>query len=580
MPSQQRESVSPVVSPAPQAQGPGTSGSGAGNAAAQAQMQLRPATGATAPASPPAAAGPGVGPAALAVASTNLDALRTAAAGSVIGNVDEEECLRLVALLTPAEQAAAAADTTLMQNLAGALDQDEIVVAVNALHLPLKWKAWWIEQAGETEDVADASWRTMVAGAPMPEVLEFIGWADLFNRTFAAKSSPILLALVDVALDATRLLDVMAGATRADGVVAAALSCLEAYGPGWAALTTGLPVGSALGAPERAALDRLVSAGTPTDAHAMELFRIRFNTRIENDTGTWTLVNIRSVWQQLDVLPDQDVSDNTVLEVFNATSGGGGLQGGDYIELGEDQPDVAELQHTVRHEIGHTVHDGPLKAQVDSWLRDGVKMWYYSADDAGFRSWVNDLGGFPAEYTDAAGATQTFGAAEQQRVIDMLLAFNGGGEAWDPARPTVYDPATAGDEQMWNAMPGDVRNAVDQSVGNWYTNHGNWQSGPKGKYFLNYWYRTPYYMSAEAEAIVDLTEDYASMSHFELFADAYAEFFEDPAGYTDRTKWGGGLDDDTKAFFNDTVIDHQPYTPPAAGAGVGAAPPAAAAGTP
>jgi len=124
-------------------------------------------------------------------------------------------------------------------------------------------------------------------------------------------------------------------------------------------------------------------------------------------------------------------------------------------------------------------------------------------------------------------------------------------------------------------MGANVKNAVDQSVENWYTNHGNWQSGPKGKYFLNYWYRTPYYMSAEAEAIVNITEDYASMSHYELFADAYAEYFKNPAGYTDRTKWGGRLDAATKSFFANTILDHQPYTPPAAAP---AAP--AAAGTP
>ena len=242
------------------------------------------------------------------------------------------------------------------------------------------------------------------------------------------------------------------------------------------------------------------------------------------------------VWRQLDVLPDQDVSDNTVLEVFRATSGGGGMQGGDYIEIGEAQPDVNELGHTVRYEIGHTVHDGPMKAQVDSWLRDGVKMWFYSADAAGMRSWVSDLGGFPAQYTDGTGATEAFGPAEQQRVLDMLLAYVGSGSVWAPSRPTVGDPAVAGDTELWAAMGANVKNAVDKSVEDWYTNHGNWQSGPKGKYFLNYW---------------------------------------SPACYTDRTKWGGRLDAATKSFFAHTILDHQPYTPPAAAP---AAP--AAAGTP
>lgn len=47
-----------------------------------------------------------------------------------------------------------------------------------------------------------------------------------------------------------------------------------------------------------------------------------------------------------------------------------------------------------------------------------------------------------------------------------------------------------------------------------------------------------------------------------------------PAGCTDPSKWGGGLDTATKSFFKDTVLNHQPYTPPAA------APAAPAAGAP
>lgn len=576
MPDQQQTTQIPAVSQAPPATSTGPASAGAGNAAAQSRLALQPTAGAAGPPAAPggAAGGPAVGPAA-AVASTNLDALRTAAEGNFIGNVDEEECLRLIALLTPAEQAAAGTDQGLMRNLAGALDQDEIVVAVNGLHLPLKWKIYWIDVARETEDVSGAAWRAMIAAAPLQEGMEYLGWGDLFNRTFPHQVSPTLCGFVDIALDAPRLLEAIAGAGRGDSVITAAVAAIEAYGPGWAALTAGLPVGSALSAPQRAALLKMVCVGNPTTAHAVELFRLRFNTRIENDSGAWTLENIRVVWRQLDVLPDQDVSDNTVLEVFRATSGGGGMQGGDYIEIGEAQPDVNELGHTVRHEIGHTVHDGPMKAQVDSWLRDGVKMWFYSADAAGMRSWVSDLGGFPAQYTDGTGATQAFGPAEQQRVLDMLLAYVGSGSVWAPSRPTVGDPAVAGDTELWAAMGANVKNAVDQSVENWYTNHGNWQSGPKGKYFLNYWYRTPYYMSAEAEAIVNITEDYASMSHYELFADAYAEYFKNPAGYTDRTQWGGRLDAATKSFFANTILDHQPYTPPAAAP---AAP--AAAGTP
>lgn len=514
----QQQTQAPVQSPAPTTgvTGPGAAtGGGSGNAAAQDRLALTDAT---------------------AAPTDALTSLRTAAEGSWYGDVDETECLRLITCLTPTERTTAGADTELLADLAGAFNQVEMATAVDGLRLALKWKVYWLERAGDLATVPPATWTAMFAAASVQEILEFIGWSELFGRAISAAMAPVLSALLTTLANPVRLLEIIAGPTRSDADVSAGLAHLEADAAGWTAFTTSLPQGSALTAEQRRAMARLVITGNPTVAHAMELFKIRFATRIENTTGSWTLANIRVVWAQLDLLPDEHVSDNTILDVFNATSGGGGMQGGDYIEIGEDGTDPAAMSHTVRHEIGHTVHDGPMKSTVDAWLQNGIKMWFYSKDAAGMRSWVNDLGGFPAEYTPAGGAATPFGVTEQNRAIAMLLEYVGPGNAWDPARATVDDPAVATDAAIWAAMPAGVQNAVTQSVSNWYTNHANFQSGAKGKYFLNYWYQTPFYMSPAAEAIVNATEDYASMSHYELFADAYAEYFKEAAGYTDPTR--------------------------------------------
>ena len=69
-------------------------------------------------------------------------------------------------------------------------------------------------------------------------------------------------------------------------------------------------------------------------------------------------------------------------------------------------------------------------------------------------------------------------------------------------------------------------------------------------------------------AIAATGDNYSAMSEKEFFANCYAEYFADPAGAKDKTKWGGSLSADVKSFFKKHIVERHPYLY-AAGAGAG-----------
>lgn len=328
----------------------------------------------------------------------------------------------------------------------------------------------------------------------------------------------------------------------------------------------GLTVGSAMSEPVRAGLRRMLSGMTVDQASIA--FEARFAHPLRNLTGTWTHDMITRVWDQLAVLPDQDVSGLTILTTFDAISGGGGFGPSweapdvvNTIALGEDNS-PASLDRIVRHEIGHAVH-AEIPAPINAWLQGEMGFWFYSGTADGYGSFVEDLGGFPSTWVDADGEEQTFEAAHRDMVLEMLRTFVGDGSAWTPSRGAVDEGAEGIEARVWAAMPEAVRNACEQSTAYWYANYANWQTGSKGQYFLNYWYARPFWMSADARAVVDAIGDsYTSMSEKEFFAEAYAEYFTDPAGYADPSRWGGSLPASVKDFFAKCIVDRQPYEPP------------------
>jgi hypothetical protein len=555
-----------------------------------------------------------------------IDRLRSAAEGNWIGNVDEDQCLSLINQLTPAEKATAILDGALMRNLCGAFDANEMVRAVTALSPPLqlKWKAYWIDYAGETENVPPSTWQTFFVLAPQQEVLEFVSWNSLFVRIKPSigtspivlfnnirptaawggllGSSAALMTWLSETSPATFVLDEITGSGIADGAIPAIVANMKATSV-WPTVTQGVGRGSAITPSNRTALRRL--AGLLPQPDCGDLFNIRFNKQLTAASGvSWVAGDIRAVWDQLAVLPEEDVSENTALTVFRAIGGDQAFANGDgSIELGtglssstfwgngptqganNGTPNPGRLGHTVRHEIGHRVH-AELQSTVDSWLQNGIKFWYFSGGAAGAASLIGDLGGFPGTFNDKRNDPVPFTGADQAR-INTLIANHSGGASWFPkasmlpATGTVVPDPTLPvgttmtqaerDVLLWDALDPRVRNVFVQSdSGPWYVNYTSHSLGPKGSYFWNHWYGKPYYFSSTALATINATGDnYSSMSEAELFANCYATFFANPAGYNDHSLWGG-ISADVDSFMRTHILERQPYTPPAPGVGSGA----------
>lgn len=321
-----------------------------------------------------------------------------------------------------------------------------------------------------------------------------------------------------------------------------------------AGITNGLPDGAAMPKDLRAALLRLVRAGAVSLDETKKLFKKRFKQDLKDDTSTWSLGTIQVVWKQLDVLPDHDVTDDTVNKTLAAVQGGGGTQSTLNIDIG--QAGGASMPHTVRHEVGHAVHD-KLGGTVDSWLKGEMDFFHFEKTVAAVEKWIDELGGYPADYDFPKGTKKPFDAAAKTAVAAKVESWMGKSR-WDPTRAAV--PQTDEEKAQWKAMPNEVTNAVQQSVSHWYGNYKNFQKKGSRYYFLNHWYHWPFHMGEKAFKIIPKTgENYSAMSHYEFFANCYAKFFENPEGVNDPKKWGGGLPDDVQSFFQQCIVQRHPY---------------------
>lgn len=343
-----------------------------------------------------------------------------------------------------------------------------------------------------------------------------------------------------------------------------AVTLLKASGA-WSKILEGLPKGSALAAGTKEGLYQLVAQRAVGLDDAKKMFEIRFKHAATETSGTWTMDNLQIVWHQLDRLPDQDVSENTIVTTFIAIAGGGGFGPSweapntiNTIQLGEDSS-AARLPHTVRHEVGHGVH-ALIPSPINSWLQSNMSFWFNGTDDSGLDSWIGGLGGYPDKYTGPDGKEYAFDDTAKQWVRHMVKQFTGSG-SWNPARATPEQGEGQWPRAMWAAMPAALKNACAQSTSHWYNNWRNFQTGTDGKrYFLNHWYHRPFTIGDVAAQAIEATgDDYTAMSEKEFFANCYAEYFADPEGMKDQSKWGGGLPASVKDFFQTCVVQRHPY---------------------
>jgi hypothetical protein len=446
---------------------------------------------------------------------TNLERLKEEAAKP---DVDGAVCLGILNAMDATEKAEVLKDDALMRLLAAGLDASEILPALAALGAELKWKAYWMDIGGGAATIGSAAWQALILAAPAQEILELMGWTDLFNRIkpFLATTPLLLFAAqrsagtfghwltTEVALATwlgetatpAEIVDEVGGPTTADADVYGVVTLLTTLGV-WTTALAGCR-GTTLATTTRAALRRM--ADLYVQPVLADLFAVRFNHTLSGrsedptsheavPTGTagavviaWQDADIRAVWDQLAVLPDQDVSESTVLGVFMAISGDRASWDPTThaVNLGVDLSSPERLAHSVRHEIGHNTH-AALKSSVDGWLQAGVGFWYHSGGEAGAQSLIEDLGGFPSTYKDHADVEQPFGAAEMARVKALIAAHSGAaGAGFGPAAPLpaapLRDPTVVGppspelyDQCIWSALDPRVHACFATSAGYWAT---------------------------------------------------------------------------------------------------------------
>lgn len=528
---------------------------------------------------------------------TTLDKLIEASQGNWIGDVDEEECLLLLAQLRGNELTTAKDDAKLLRRLGSAFNASEMVRMCSLLPFSLAQKIYWCNDAGVLDDIAADTIKNWVALAPKAHVLDILKLQsvfDLIRNRLPVPPGPVLagsfpgvtvLEVYGGTIAAARwlgrsrpehvIMEIAPVGAAADKVRAAKQRLVEAGL--WTGVVNGLPKGGGLTLAEKAAMLRLVTAD---NAEAITLFPIRFNKPL---TGTWNALDVLGVWTQLDVLPDADVSANTVLAAFQAIAGDAGFwSGGNTIKLGAglrtSTMGPTRLPHTVRHEVGHAVHD-MLAATVNPWLRQGVQFWYHAGGTAGIAQMIADFGGWPATYMNDQNVATPFGAAEKA-LVNNMLANHINSNAWTakttlPTAPTrtpgIAGPVSAAEQLrlVWDAMPAGLRQSFAGSTPNWFNQYTTHPRGTNGFTFWNHWYSKPYYFGPVAKAAIAATGDnYSAMSEKEFFANCYAEYFEDPAGAQDKTKWGGSLSADVKSFFKEHIVERNPYVY-TAGAGAG-----------
>jgi hypothetical protein len=322
-------------------------------------------------------------------------------------------------------------------------------------------------------------------------------------------------------------------------------------------LRTNMPRGGAMPANMRQFLYTLIERAAVELPEARQLFEVRFRHSLAGSgsgvtAADWDMDKLKLLWRQLDALPDADVSENQVWGAMTAIAGSGGFYKGSHIEIGV-QASEAKMTHTVRHEIGHGVHD-QLSGTANAWLQGSIDFWTTDWD-----TWISDLGGFPDKYQHPSEGEKPFDDTAKQAVRGMIESFTNRGN-WGPTRAAPDTGKSALEQAYWAAMPDAVKNGCTQSKSRWYNNWSNFQQANGRSYFLNHWYHTPYRFGATAATAIGATGDnYTAMSEKEFFANCYAEYFEDPAGKDDHSKWGGSLPGSVKDFFTTCVVERHPY---------------------
>jgi hypothetical protein len=285
------------------------------------------------------------------------------------------------------------------------------------------------------------------------------------------------------------------------------------------AMLARLPRGSALSGQGKQDLRRLFLWAKQKKLGKLQdrLFELRFEVALED---TWYRNDdpndIDTLWRLLKNLPDSHVEGNAKLAEISLGAGSGGTYSpsASEIEIGSQGLAFKEyFQDTLRHEVGHSVHEGQPEL-VDGWLWQRFGWASFESDNAGIDAWAGLMLG---------KAWNGLAEAEKTQLRSLLRQACGPGSAWGP-RVTPAAPRGS----RWSDAAFGPRRAFEQSGENWYENHARWYRANGRAFAINFWYAS---LIVVDEATLDFIEErlpdaYAAMSPAEFFAEVYALYYD------------------------------------------------------
>lgn len=278
-----------------------------------------------------------------------------------------------------------------------------------------------------------------------------------------------------------------------------------------------LPRGSHLPAWARRDLRTLFEFAKTNNLQALEdkLFEIRFGIELEDD---WSLNNdpedIDTLWKLLKDLPDTNVEGNTKIRQILLEEGeGGGWYSPSSNDIGIGSAELSQrerFEDVMRHEVGHAVHE--MKSSlVNNWLETQFGWKVFDSSDAEIDQWVGLMGGWD-------GLTNI----QQSQTRQYLRTAIGNGSSWIPGA-TPNPPSN----HPWYRADFAPRLAFENTGAYWFQNFQTWYRRNGQAFFLNYWYKTFIAVDIKTlDLVARMPDNYASMSHFEFFAEMYALYYD------------------------------------------------------
>ena len=245
-----------------------------------------------------------------------------------------------------------------------------------------------------------------------------------------------------------------------------------------------------------------------------DLFEVRFEIELEDD---WSAnddpEDIDTLWKLLKDLPDSNVEGNTKIHEILLGDGGGGWYSPTSFDISIGSEELAHrerFEDVMRHEVGHAVHEINLQL-VNGWLEKRFGWRVFGTSDSDIDEWIGLMGGWG-----------NLTATEQKQVRQYLRTALGEGGSWQPGPTPTPSPG-----DPWYGSDFGPRLAFEKTGPYWFKNFKNWYRHDGRAFYLNFWYQTFIAVdTATLDLVGEMPDDYASMSHFEFFAELYALHYD------------------------------------------------------